>query len=119
MDNPWATDWPAAQGTVWLPGETSEQDEPQLVAEEPRSASVSPSPPRDSLDPVPETTDAILRDEEDLELDEDWAMAWGTTPASETKTQPPDKWEAARQEKEKLNAAVVRHLYKRTLQLIP
>ncbi|KAH0836589.1 hypothetical protein J3R83DRAFT_8289 [Lanmaoa asiatica] len=74
----------------------------------------------DSFDPVPETTDAVLHniasvarvsDEEDLGAapDNDWGMAWGNTPSSEAnpkETQPPDQWEVARQEKEKLNRAV-------------
>lgn len=42
--------------------------------------------------------------------DDEWASAWNATPDSPEKqegTQPPDEWETARQEKEKLNRAVV------------
>lgn len=53
--------------------------------------------------------------------DDEWGTAWTTVPSSESKEeveQPPDEWETARQEKEKLNRAVVRHLPKRVVQLI-
>lgn len=92
----------------------------------------SPSPPRDSLpetsDATPHTTPSVARAsvEEDLEValnppNDDWGVAWGTTPseANPKETQPPDQWEAARREKENLNRAVVRRLYKYTLHLIP
>lgn len=132
------TQWPAAERTVWLQDlqpsgdATSLQDRrdtsqsPSPVATEPHS----PTGARGSLDPVP---DAILpnvapvasvSDEKDSlnPPNDDWGTAWTTAPSSEIsseETQPPDQWEAARQEKEKLDCAVVRLLYKRTLQLMP
>jgi len=111
---------------------TSQPSSPD--ATEPHSATgayLSDHQPRDSPDddPVP---DAILpnvasvgsvSDEKDPRTalnppDDDWGTAWTTAPSSEIspkETQPPDQWEAARQEKKKLSRAVVRLLYKRTL----
>lgn len=128
MDNPWATAWDiACQADTWPTSAARAEQDTTAQDQPPHSASVSDiQPPRDSLDIVPESTDAILckvtsAADEDLEpaLDDDWGTTWGTTPSSEPGPQPPDQWEAARQEKEMLNRAVVRHLYKRTLQLIP
>ncbi|KAG8220875.1 hypothetical protein J3R82DRAFT_2372 [Butyriboletus roseoflavus] len=108
---------------------------PSLTVSEPTSATHasvsdlqvqvarSTSPPRDSFYPVPETTSdttphniasvARASVEENIEAplnppDSDWGVGWGTTPseANPKETQPPDQWEAARQEKEKLNRAV-------------
>lgn len=94
------------------------------------------SPPRGAFYSAPEISDATLHniasvahasDEENIEVafnpsGDDWGVAWGTIPSPEAnpkETQPPDRWEVARQEKEKFNRAVVRHLYQRTLHLIP
>ncbi|KAG9312912.1 hypothetical protein JVU11DRAFT_6345 [Chiua virens] len=108
---------------------TSEQDE-RGVSPEPDAASVSdhqlsrpPSPSAGSSDPVPDSTDATLHDAAPgtpasvkkgtvaiiNPSDNGWTAAWGTTSPSEPETeatQPPDQWETARQEKEKLNRAV-------------
>ena len=104
-------------------------------AAEPHSASVSDhqpvrpiSPLCGSSDPVSETNDAILHNNmasvsslsvnDDVQTtldppDHDWSTAWATASPSDTnpkQTQHLDQWEAARQEKEKLNRVVVRHL---------
>ncbi|KAF9245299.1 hypothetical protein BU15DRAFT_71055 [Melanogaster broomeanus] len=102
--------------------------EPHSVTETPFSAdheeASSTPPPQDSFDAVPETNDGIpcpLAPTEDdgpdaradstilAAPDEEWGTAWTTVASSESKReveQPPDEWETARQEKEKLNRAV-------------
>ncbi|KAN0088555.1 hypothetical protein V8E55_005612 [Tylopilus felleus] len=100
-------------------------------AAEPHSASVSDhqpvrpiSPLCGSSDPVSETNDAILHNNmasvsslsvnDDVQTtldppDHDWSTAWATASPSDTnpkQTQHLDQWEAARQEKEKLNRVV-------------
>ncbi|KAF8449108.1 hypothetical protein L210DRAFT_3523906 [Boletus edulis BED1] len=136
MDNPWATtwdnhdqDWPATRDKAWLQGDaswdtahTQDASSDDLASGDSVSdhqSARSTSPPRDPSDTVSETTDASvgtvmsvasISDEENLDTvtapEDDWAAPWGSIPTNPRETQPPDQWEAARQEKEKLNRAV-------------
>lgn len=90
MDNPWATPW----------------DQPSWSTPQWDPSSPLPDSPDDPIPNVEVVNDAP---------DDDW----GISDTDPKETQPPDQWEAARQEKEKLTRAVVRHLHIHTLRLIP